>query len=108
MTTWLSSEDVHLVEIFLDRDYASARTTDAAFQRCSLAILDATDGSPHIAIWTNVVGPLFNNFDNYHPEPHFLVRMTLFFISVILTVKTFLVVSQNTSGHALQHFVPAG
>ena len=68
-TTWLPSEDVHLLEIVLDRDYASA--TDAAFQRCSWAVFDATDGSPLIAIWTNVVGPLFNNFDNYQPEPHF-------------------------------------
>jgi hypothetical protein len=68
-TTWLPSEDVRLLEIFLDRDYASA--TDAAFQRCSRAVLDATDGSPLIAIWANVVGPLFNNFDNYRPEPRF-------------------------------------
>jgi hypothetical protein len=68
-TTWLPSEDVRLLEIFLDRDYASA--TDAAFQRCSRAVLDATDGSPVIAVWTNVVGPLFNNFDNYRPEPRF-------------------------------------
>jgi hypothetical protein len=65
-TTWLPSEDVRLLEIFLDRDYASA--TDAAFQRCSRAVLDATDGSPVIAVWTNVVGPLFNNFDNYRPD----------------------------------------
>lgn len=66
---WLPAEDARLMEIFLDRDYASA--TNAVFRKSSRPVLDATDGSPLVAVWTNVVGPLFNNFEKYQPEPRF-------------------------------------
>jgi hypothetical protein len=68
-TMWLPAEDARLMEIFLDRDYASV--TNAAFRKSSRPVLDATDGSPLVAVWTNVVGPLFNNFEKYQPEPRF-------------------------------------
>jgi hypothetical protein len=55
------------MEIFLDRDFAQA--TNAVFQKSSRPVLDATDGSPLVAVWTNVIGPLFNNFEKYLPEP---------------------------------------
>lgn len=69
-SAWLPAEDVRLLEIFLDRDYAKA--TDAAFIRSSRPVLDATDGSPLVSVWANIVGPLFNHFDNYRPEHRFL------------------------------------
>jgi hypothetical protein len=66
---WLPAEDVRVMEIFLDTRYAAA--TNSVFQKSSRPVLDATDGSPLVAVWTNVVGPLFNNFDKYQPEHRF-------------------------------------
>jgi hypothetical protein len=66
-TMWLPAEDARLMEIFLDRDFTQA--TNAVFQKSSRPVLDATDGSPLVAVWTNVIGPLFNNFEKYLPEP---------------------------------------
>jgi hypothetical protein len=68
-SVWSVSEDARLMEIFLDKSYEGA--TQYAFVPSRRPVLDATSGSPLVAVWANVIAPLFNNFDRYRPVHRF-------------------------------------
>jgi len=52
-----------------DRNFAQA--TSFAFQKSPRPVLDVTDGSPLVAVWTTVIAPLYNNFAKYKPPYRF-------------------------------------
>lgn len=68
-TKFTPAEDARLLEILLDKDYEAV--VNAIFESSPRPVLDISDGSPKVAVWTNVVASLFNNFSRYCPEHRF-------------------------------------
>jgi hypothetical protein len=65
-TKFTPAKDARLIEILVDKEYEPV--TNAIFESSPRSVLDIADGSPKVAVWTNVVAPLFNDFEHYRPE----------------------------------------